>query len=119
MSEPVSSQNQYTITPVGWPGGVLQISVIDFSSAYSDEHAHMFDPLGPSIDEETAEYSPPEVLMQSPPPPPPLVYRRQYTPTIAYDSWSAGILMLELLMASNQVRTYECVSVICVSHGVG
>jgi serine/threonine protein kinase len=78
----------------------VDVRVIDFSSAFAINYSHMFDPWGPSSDEETTEYSPPEVLLL-------LSVKadgaRPYTPTLAYDSWSIGIVMLELLLATNQV----------------
>eukprot|EP00850_Spirogloea_muscicola_P010354 SM000060S19686 [mRNA] locus=s60:512847:523180:- [translate_table: standard] len=75
----------------------ISMRLADFGSAV-DQHAteHLYGSHGPSSEEETAEYSPPEVLLS-----PPHLHAKSIVPQ--YDIWSAGVVMLELALGTPHV----------------
>ena len=81
--------------------GALRVAVIDLSSAWSPaaEAAGLFGDFGPSREEETVEYMPPEVLFAD--------EDAFYAPAPAYDAWSLGVLLLELLLGTRQALTVD------------
>ena len=81
--------------------GALRVAVIDLSSAWSPaaEASGLFGDFGPSREEETVEYMPPEVLFAD--------ADTFYAPAPAYDAWSLGVLLLELLLGTRQALTVD------------
>eukprot|EP00850_Spirogloea_muscicola_P020367 SM000213S06832 [mRNA] locus=s213:120475:131093:- [translate_table: standard] len=75
----------------------ISMRLADFGSAV-DQHAteHLYGSHGPSSEEETVEYSPPEVLLS-----PPHLHAKSIVPE--YDIWSAGVVMLELALGTPHV----------------
>lgn len=67
----------------------LFVVLIDFSSAYSLEAAWLFGEEGPSLDEETRDSLPPERVWS---------HDAALTPRPSFDSWSIGVLILEVYM---------------------
>ncbi|KAH8046129.1 cyclin-dependent protein serine/threonine kinase [Aureococcus anophagefferens] len=63
------------------------------------EAAGLFGDFGPSREEETVEYMPPEVLFAD--------EDTFYAPAPAYDAWSLGVLLLELLLGTRQALTVD------------
>ncbi|KAL0037567.1 hypothetical protein WJX77_002920 [Trebouxia sp. C0004] len=77
----------------------LHMRLIDFGSAV-DKHSieHLYSTEGPSDDEQTAEYAPPEALLARYWTGRPVVKR-----TWPYDMWSLGVVWLEMLLATPHV----------------
>lgn len=81
------------------------LKLADFSSALSAEAiAAGLYPTPPSADEESEGYQPPEVVFED-------VdradaYLRQFPS--AYDSWSVGVVMLEMILGTHNVREFVC-----------
>lgn len=76
-----------------------RVLIGDFSSAVKEDLiARLYGPSGPSIDEETLSYAPPEVLLS---PPPHAPYHSSFPPS--YDIWSVGVLFLELVLGTGDV----------------
>lgn len=74
----------------------------DFSSAYDDYSAEYLYSQGPSRSEQTDEYAPPEVLFSD----------SEWIPfddvkPESYDSWSIGIVILELLLGTPHVFSVD------------
>lgn len=70
--------------------------LIDFGSAVSEKSKNKLYPsYGPTIAEETKQYSPPEVILKGIP-----YFEKDPN---SYDLWSAGVLFLELLTANPNV----------------
>jgi len=75
----------------------------DFSSAWDDFSAEKFYSKGPSAAEQTNEYAPPEVLVLN---------NRRWIPFFqtkpeSYDSWSIGVVILELLLGTPNVFSVD------------
>jgi serine/threonine protein phosphatase PrpC len=81
----------------------LQINCVlgDFSSAWDSYTAKNLYTHGPSIDELTIEYAPPEALLGS------AWHSFEQRRPQSYDSWSVGVLALELLLGSPNVFTVD------------
>ena len=83
-----------------------RLVIADFSSAVSTDAVErgLYDPLGPTVMEETPEYSPPEVLLvsQSQGAAP---YDAQHP--YSYDTWSVGVVFLELILGTNDVFSVD------------
>ncbi|KAL0028700.1 hypothetical protein WJX79_000503 [Trebouxia sp. C0005] len=79
--------------------GDLHVRLIDFGSAV-DKHSieHLYSTEGPSDDEQTAEYAPPEALLARYWSGRPVVKR-----TWPYDMWSLGVVWLEMVLATPHV----------------
>ena len=73
----------------------------DFSSAWDDFSSENFYSKGPTAAEQTNEYAPPEAL-----------FRKDWIPFFkakpeSYDSWSIGVLILELLLGTPNVFSVD------------
>ncbi|KAH8057572.1 cyclin-dependent protein serine/threonine kinase [Aureococcus anophagefferens] len=79
--------------------GALRVAVIDLSSVVARGGRGLFGDFGPSREEETVEYMPPEVLFAD--------EDTFYAPAPAYDAWSLGVLLLELLLGTRQALTVD------------
>lgn len=81
--------------------GVIRCVLGDFSSAWDDfASSHLYS-NGPSVKEQTDEYAPPEVLIG-----------HKWVPfdeakPESYDSWSIGVVALELLLGSPNVFSVD------------
>ena len=97
----------------------LKVNMIDFSSAYDSESLRrgLFGPMGPTSDEETLEAMPPERIfsdMYSESPSNAFDNRSEeegqadfLVPSPTADIWSAGVLFLEILLATRAVFTVD------------
>lgn len=73
----------------------------DFSSAYNDfTKLHLYS-NGPSRNEQTDEYAPPEAIFGQ------TYSKESSTLSAAFDSWSIGIVALELLLGSPNVFSVD------------
>ena len=81
-----------------------RLVIADFSSSVSTEAVErgLYDPLGPTVMEETPEYSPPEVLLTEQNRIP---YDAQHP--YSYDAWSVGVVFLELILGTNDVFSVD------------
>ena len=81
-----------------------RLVIADFSSAISTEAVErgLYDPLGPTVMEETPEYSPPEVLLT---PQSTIPYDAEHP--YSYDVWSVGVVFLELILGTNDVFSVD------------
>jgi serine/threonine protein kinase len=76
---------------VGTESGALQIRLADFGSAVDDySRSSLYDSEGPSANEQTRDYSPPETFFNNQP--------YSYAKPLSYDSFSLGVLLLEILL---------------------
>jgi serine/threonine protein kinase len=73
----------------------------DFSSAYDDFTRRNLYVDGPSRAEQTDEYAPPEAIFGT------TYNKTSSTLTTAFDSWSIGIVALELLLGSPNVFSVD------------
>ena len=79
------------------------IRLCDYGSATdaSEEvNQRLYDDIGPSPLESTIDYAPPELLFSSSMSSPPASLSSFFAPS--YDSWSLGVLILELLLGSRE-----------------
>jgi serine/threonine protein kinase len=83
--------------------GKLRAVLIDFSSAVNEEALNngMYGMYGPSTDEETEDYSPPEVLFSSVDGSAGAPYHLAKPTT--YDIWSVGVVFLEMILGTSRV----------------
>eukprot|EP01042_Synura_sphagnicola_P006457 gene6457-8245_t len=83
--------------------GEPKVLIADFSSALHDDvlSLGLYGPLGPSIDEESPQYMPPEALFSQDGHPYDLDY------PFAYDSWSVGVLFLEMILGTADVFSVD------------
>ena len=72
----------------------MQVTLLDFSSAWSREaeSAGLYGSTGPTRDEETVEYMPPERLLDD----------SATKPSPAQDAWAIGVVLLEVLLGTRQ-----------------
>lgn len=76
---------------VGTESGALEIKIADFGSAVDDYSRNsLYDSDGPGVNEQTADYSPPETFYMSQP--------YFFSRPLSYDSFSVGVLLLEILL---------------------
>jgi serine/threonine protein kinase len=102
---------------IGVPSLKMHCVLGDYSSAWDDYTRHHLYTRGPSRLEQTDEYAPPEAIFG-------YIYNVTSQPTISpsFDSWSIGIVALELLLGTPNVfsvdqRTrYVIPSAICHTH---
>lgn len=77
-----------------------RLLLADFSSAIGGTDKDLYGGFGPLIDEETLSYAPPEVLFS-------IASSKEYpfepTNPKTYDTWSCGIIMLELILGTSNV----------------
>ncbi|XP_024981356.1 uncharacterized protein LOC112518051 isoform X4 [Cynara cardunculus var. scolymus] len=75
-----------------------KMRIIDFGSAI-DEFTikHLYGAVGPSRDEQTYEYMPPEAFLNA------TWYQGPTSITTKYDMWSVGVVILELIIGSPNV----------------
>ncbi len=72
----------------------MQVTLLDFSSAWSveAERAGLYGSTGPTRDEETVEYMPPERLLDD----------SATKPSPTQDAWAIGVVLLEVLLGTRQ-----------------
>ncbi|KAK9051181.1 hypothetical protein SSX86_027807 [Deinandra increscens subsp. villosa] len=77
---------------------ITKMRIIDFGSAM-DEFTikHLYGAAGPSRDEQTVEYMPPEAFLNA------TWYHGPSSITTKYDMWSVGVVILELVIGSRNV----------------
>eukprot|EP00571_Detonula_confervacea_P008450 CAMPEP_0172331272 /NCGR_PEP_ID=MMETSP1058-20130122/61842_1 /TAXON_ID=83371 /ORGANISM="Detonula confervacea, Strain CCMP 353" /LENGTH=1290 /DNA_ID=CAMNT_0013048535 /DNA_START=357 /DNA_END=4229 /DNA_ORIENTATION=+ len=75
----------------------------DFSSAWDEFSSRNLYANGPSSNEQTDEYAPPEVLFHQGPSWTPFSHKNPFS----YDSWSIGIVALELLLGTPNVFSVD------------
>jgi serine/threonine protein kinase len=74
------------------------LRLADFSSAVdADSFARLYGQEGPTKDESTLDYAPPEVLFSSRP--------YEMSRPSSYDLWSVGVMILEMLFGTPEVFT--------------
>ncbi|GKA26107.1 protein phosphatase 2C family protein [Tanacetum coccineum] len=84
------------IKPVAFSYFILRI--IDFGSAMDEfTTKHLYGSAGPSRDEQTYEYMPPEAFLNA------TWYHGPASITTKYDMWSVGVVILELIIGSPNV----------------
>ena len=96
---------------------VARILMADLSSAVSKESISdgLYGSFGPLVNEETIQYAPPEVLLslasenEKP-------YDAQY-PT-SYDSWSVGVVFLEMILGTSDVFTVDQRTAAMIAHRI-
>ncbi|XP_076914191.1 uncharacterized protein LOC143573109 isoform X1 [Bidens hawaiensis] len=85
-------------SPVGNETYVTKMRIIDFGSALDKFTVkHLYGAAGPSRDEQTYEYMPPEAFLNA------TWYHGPSSITTKYDMWSVGVVMLELITGSPNV----------------
>ncbi|KAL5561831.1 hypothetical protein UlMin_031578 [Ulmus minor] len=84
--------------PNGDKNFTAKMRIIDFGSAI-DEFTlkHLYGSTGPSRDEQTNEYTPPEALLNA------SWHQGPISSTLKYDMWSVGVVILELIVGSPNV----------------
>ena len=94
-----------------------RILMADFSSAVSEESLSegLYGVLGPLVAEETLQYAPPEVLLSMS-----SQYEREIPynmkcPT-SYDSWSVGVVFLEMILGTSDVFTVDQRTAALIAH---
>ncbi|PWA65453.1 protein phosphatase 2C family protein [Artemisia annua] len=85
-------------SPSGNETYTTKMRIIDFGSAM-DEFTikHLYGSAGPSRDEQTYEYMPPEAFLNA------TWYHGPASITTKYDMWSVGVVILELIIGSPNV----------------
>lgn len=78
----------------------------DFSSAIDEYTSHHLYSGGPSIAEQTDEYTPPEILLRKNKTWNPFTNHRKKNME-SYDSWSIGVVILELLLGTPNVFSVD------------
>jgi serine/threonine protein kinase len=92
-----------------------RILMADLSSAVSEEaiNAGFYGSLGPSTAEETLQYAPPEVLLS-------LASDNEISYSAnhphSYDSWSVGVVFLEMILGTSDVFTVDQRTAAMISH---
>ncbi|CAK9143757.1 unnamed protein product [Ilex paraguariensis] len=85
-------------SPNGDKNYTTKMRIIDFGSAMDEFTVkHLYGSVGPSRAEQTYEYAPPEALLNA------SWYQGPTSTTLKYDMWSAGVVMLELILGSPNV----------------
>ncbi|CAM8890284.1 unnamed protein product [Rhodiola kirilowii] len=85
-------------SPSGNQKFITKMRLIDFGSAI-DEFTlkRLYGAAGPSRAEQTSEYMPPEALLNA------TWYQAPKSVVLKYDMWSVGVVMLEMILGSNNV----------------
>lgn len=85
-------------SPSGNENYTTKLRIIDFGSAI-DEFTikHLYGAVGPSRNEQTYEYMPPEAFLNA------TWYQGPTSITTKYDMWSVGVVILELIIGSPNV----------------
>ncbi|KAJ9566900.1 hypothetical protein OSB04_002866 [Centaurea solstitialis] len=85
-------------SPSGNENYTTKMRIIDFGSAI-DEFTikHLYGAVGPSRDEQTYEYMPPEAFLNA------TWHQGPTSITTKYDMWSVGVVILELIIGSPNV----------------
>jgi serine/threonine protein kinase len=92
-----------------------RILMADLSSAVSEEaiNAGFYGSLGPSTAEETLQYAPPEVLLS-------LASDNEISYSAnhphSYDSWSVGVVFLEMILGTSDVFTVDQRTAAMITH---
>ncbi|KAL2510733.1 Protein phosphatase 2C family protein [Abeliophyllum distichum] len=82
-------------SPTGDKNYTTKMRIIDFGSAMDEFTVkHLYGSVGPSRDEQTSEYAPPEAFLNV------SWYRAPSSITVKYDMWSVGVVILELILGS-------------------
>uniref|UniRef100_A0A7N0TME9 Protein kinase domain-containing protein n=1 Tax=Kalanchoe fedtschenkoi TaxID=63787 RepID=A0A7N0TME9_KALFE len=77
---------------------ITRLRLIDFGSAIDEFSLKRFyGAAGPSRAEQTSEYMPPEALLNA------TWYHAPRSVVLKYDMWSVGVVMLEMILGSNNV----------------
>uniref|UniRef100_A0A7S4KBH8 C2H2-type domain-containing protein n=1 Tax=Odontella aurita TaxID=265563 RepID=A0A7S4KBH8_9STRA len=94
------------------PGEVSEVNCVlgDFSSAWDEFSSQNIYGEGPSADEQTEEYAPPEVLFG-----PSWVPFHPERPQ-SYDSWSIGVVALEMLLGTPNVFSVDQRTSVVLTH---
>ncbi|KAI3760121.1 hypothetical protein L1987_50511 [Smallanthus sonchifolius] len=84
---------------------ITKMRIIDFGSAM-DEFTikHLYGAAGPSRDEQTYEYMPPEAFLNA------TWYHGPASITTKYDMWSVGVVILELIIGSPNVFQIDAIT---------
>ncbi|KAL4558741.1 hypothetical protein LXL04_036943 [Taraxacum kok-saghyz] len=92
-------------TPSGNANYTTKMRIIDFGSAI-DEFTikHLYGSIGPSRNEQTYEYMPPEAFLNA------TWSRGPANMNTKYDMWSVGVVMLELIIGSPNVFQINAVT---------
>ena len=92
-----------------------RILMADLSSAVSEEaiNAGYYGALGPSVAEETLQYAPPEVLL-SIDSENEISYSANHPQS--YDSWSVGVVFLEMILGTSDVFTVDQRTAAMIAH---
>ena len=92
-----------------------RILMADLSSAVSEEaiNAGFYGGVGPSVAEETLQYAPPEVLLS-------LDSENEISYSAnhpqSYDSWSVGVVFLEMILGTSDVFTVDQRTAAMITH---
>lgn len=88
-----------------------RLIVADYSSAVSADALPLYGSEGPTTDEESEQYIPPEVTLQRD-------RRYPYDPhhSYAYDAWSIGVLFLEMILGTADVFSVDQRTAALISH---
>ncbi|MFS7975760.1 putative protein-serine/threonine phosphatase, protein kinase CMGC-GSKL family [Helianthus anomalus] len=92
-------------SPSGNETYITKMRIIDFGSAM-DEFTikHLYGTAGPSRDEQTYEYMPPEAFLNA------TWYHGPSSITTKYDMWSVGVVILELIIGSPNVFQIDAIT---------
>ncbi|KAI3806018.1 hypothetical protein L1987_21908 [Smallanthus sonchifolius] len=92
-------------SPSGNETYITKMRIIDFGSAM-DEFTikHLYGAAGPSRDEQTYEYMPPEAFLNA------TWYHGPSSTTTKYDMWSVGVVILELIIGSPNVFQIDAIT---------
>ncbi|KAJ0699157.1 putative protein kinase CMGC-GSKL family [Helianthus annuus] len=92
-------------SPSGNETYITKMRIIDFGSAM-DEFTikHLYGAAGPSRDEQTYEYMPPEAFLNA------TWYHGPSSITTKYDMWSVGVVILELIIGSPNVFQIDAIT---------
>ncbi|XP_047954658.1 uncharacterized protein LOC125200884 isoform X4 [Salvia hispanica] len=87
-----------TSTPNSSENYTTKMRIIDFGSAVNDFTVkHFYGSLGPSSNEQTSGYAPPEAFLNV------SWYKGPSTVTSKYDMWSVGVVIMEMILGSPNV----------------
>ena len=92
--------------------GAVKVLLIDFSSAVDADSltSGLYGATGPTLDEASAQYIPPECIFAAEMVP----YNVKYP--MAYDAWSIGVIFLEIFLGTADVFTVDQRTLSMLSH---